>query len=1082
MKKNYLLPDLQVRCPTCFIKAAKKTILLLFFALIAEGISAQSCTVTATNPWEWPSHSNWFIGNGLKGNFSGGALVVSPQPNLTSYEGTTGASDDKGHLLFLSNGRLLWNANGALTYSGLLEGNEGFMTNGSASQGVVTVRHPLDTSSYYIFTVDDAQLPVANGLNYFVFDRNGNLLSGPVSLGGYRTAEGIAATKHFNGVDIWISVYASGTNKFYTYLLTCNGVISPPVISPVAPVFSGQKERGGLAFSWDGKYFAQGHPDYFPDSDKEVSVYKFDNYTGVISDPHHISSAASVEGPYDLLFSPDNSKLYLSSSTGTLSYYDITSWNTSTMAASNTYITGVSTGSHAAIEIGGDGNLYMSTLGTGLGKLSGSMNSGNLAYSNMAGAITNRGLPTMYIPPAEEPDILEVGPFCDTDPPVNLSTFWLCNGLNAEDSLANLSVYTGTGITNTIIGIFDPAVAGAGTHMIIFRRCNSDDTTYIVVDPCACPDTTLSPIPPLCADGTINLNNYKITTEPGTWSISSSPVGSTATLTGSTFHANNTVPGVYVVRFTLSSPIPGCPDYSERTIIINPLPTVTISVGTIACNGQAATLTASGANTYTWCTGVQGNSIIVSPTQSGYYSVTGFNTNACSDKDSVLLTVPAPIVLTTNSTNPGCGTLGSVTATATGGTGTLFYLWNDSLHQTSSTISGLHAGAYVVLVTDSNGCTQTASVDLSNPVLPIAGFNVVSACVGIPVQFINSSIPGAGNSLTGFSWNLGDPGSGAANTPATSAPPPHLYTSTGIDSFYVSLLIIANNGCKDSINKWVHLSPVPVVHFGRPESGCAPVCDHFTNSTTISGVDTNLTWSWNFGDPSSGATNLSALQAPAHCYTQAGSYNVSLTAVSGKGCANSLTINNLVNVYPVPQAAFTASPEATQIFDPEISLFDQSTGTPVYWHWDFGVPDTNKDTSLFQNPVWAYTDTGTYTICLHIENAYGCTDSTCSPVLITDYYTFYIPNSFSPNGDGANDFFNGKGYNIIDYQLWIFDRWGDMIYTTGAARSPESSVPWNGKANNSKEVAQEDVYIWKVNLVDLFSKTHTYTGRVTLIK
>src|SRR4051812_23861606 len=101
---------------------------VIFFFIVPIFSFSQSCPTTAKNPWEWPSHSNWLIGNGLKGTFSGGKLTVSAIPNVTSYEGTSGASDDWGNLLFLNNGRLLWDKQGNLKYSGLLEGNEGFMT------------------------------------------------------------------------------------------------------------------------------------------------------------------------------------------------------------------------------------------------------------------------------------------------------------------------------------------------------------------------------------------------------------------------------------------------------------------------------------------------------------------------------------------------------------------------------------------------------------------------------------------------------------------------------------------------------------------------------------------------------------------------------------------------------------------------------------------------------------------------------------------------------------------------------------------------------------------------------------------
>jgi gliding motility-associated-like protein len=1053
---------------------------ILFFVVPFFSFS-QSCPTTAKNPWEWPSHSNWFIGNGLKGTFSGGKLTVSAIPNITSYEGTSGASDDWGNLLFLNNGRLLWDKQGNLKYSGLLEGNEGSMSNGSAAQGVITVRHPLDTLNYYVFTVDDANQGASNGLNYFIFDRNGNLKSGPVRLGGYRTTEGIAATTHANGVDIWVSVYGSGTTDFYTYLITCNGIVKTPVISPVAPAFSDhQHERGGLAFSWDSKYFAQAHPDEYPNSDKEVSVYKFNNQTGVISDPHHISDPATIDAPYDVLFSTDNSKLYFSTATGTLAYYDISSWNTSTMTASYKQITGVSTGSHSAIEIGGDGNIYMATLSAGLGKLSGNMNTGNLTYTNIPGATTNRGLPTMYLPPFEEPDIQEVGPFCTTDPPVDLNTKWICKGTDAEDPINYPDTYSGPGITDKGKGIFNPAIAKEGIHQIIFKRCNVDDTIYITVKPCGCPDTTLKSMPPICADGSLDLDAYKITSEAGAWSIVSTPPASTATIAGTVFHANNTIAGKYTVRYTLNNKVKGCADSAERVILVNPLPVVTATSGTIACYGQSTTCTASGANAYTWSTGDLGQSITVSPLIVTSYTVTGIDANGCKDTAIVHVAVPDKLELTTVVTNVNClgKDNGTATVTATGGTPGYTYLWNNG--QSTAAITGLAMGTYTVIVTDSKSCMATVSITIGAPVLPRADFNFSTACFGTAVVFTDHSNPGNGNTITTYKWNFGDPTSGNNNIDDSNSPQPHIYNV--MTTYTVKLLIVTNNGCKDSATKQVDVWPVPKADFGSPVSGCKPVCATFKDLSTITGGVISK-WTWSFGDPGSGASNTSSSQSPeTHCYLNPGFYNVTLTVESDKGCKNAITKKDIVNVLNSPKAAFTSDVQEAQIFSPTFHFYDQSTGQPISWHWDFGVTTVLNDTSVILNPKWTYTDTGKYNVCLTVKNAIGCSDYVCHPVAVTPYWTFYIPNAFTPNGDGDNDFFNGSGYNIIQYQLWIYDRWGNMVYTTGKTNDPDHSVPWNGKANNGQELAQQDVYVWKVELKDIFNKPHSYIGTVTLVK
>jgi gliding motility-associated-like protein len=1065
-----------------FEKVLNRITVVIFFLIFPIVSFSQSCPTTAKNAWEWPSHSNWLIGNGIKGKFSGSGITISSQPNVTTYEGTSGASDDWGNLLFLNNGRMVWDAQGTLKFSGLLEGNEGGSTgnNGSAAQGVITVRHPLDTLNYYIFTVDDVLSSSAKGLNYCVVDRKGNLKSGPVRLGTYRTSEGIAATSHANGVDLWVTVYASGSTNFYTYLITCSGVVKTPVISAVAPPKTGDMERGGLAFSWDSKMFAQAHPDYNPNGDKEVTVYKFDNKTGIISDPHHISDPGTVDNPYDVTFSPDNSKLYFSTGFGTLAFYDISSWNTATMAASFKFVKGVNTGSHSAIEIGGDGNLYMATPYGAMGKLTGSLNTGTLTFTNIPGATTNRGLPTMYLPPFEEPDITEVGPFCTTDPPVDLYTKWICKGIDAEDPVNNPDAYSGKGIIDKGKGIFSPADAKEGTHMIIFKRCSVDDTIYITVKPCECPDTTLKPMLPICADGSLDLDLYKITAEAGTWSIVSTPPASTATLIGTVFNANNTPAGKYTVRFTLNNKVAGCPEFAERVIVVNPVPIVTATSGLINCYGQSTTCTANGAAKYSWSNGDIGKSITVTPLIATSYTVTGVDEYGCKDTAIVTITVPDKLEITTVVTNVNClgKDNGTATVTTTGGTPGYNYLWSNG--QNTAAITGLAMGTYTVIVTDTRSCMTSVSITIGAPVLPKADFDFSTACFGTAVVFTDHSIPGTGNTITTYKWDFGDPSSGSNNIDDSNIPDPHVYNA--MTTYMVKLLIITNNGCKDSTTKQVSVWPVPKADFGAPVSGCKPVCATFKDLSTITGGVISK-WTWTFGDPSSGAANTSNTQSPeTHCYQNPGFYHVTLTVESDKGCKNSITKNDMVHVLSSPKAAFTSDKNEAQIFSPNFNFFDHSTGAPTSWHWDFGVTTLLNDTSVILNPKWTYTDTGRYNVCLTVKNAIGCSDVVCHPVTVTPYWTFYIPNAFTPNADGDNDFFNGNGYNITQYQMWIYDRWGNMIYTTGKANDPEHSVPWNGRANNGQELAQQDVYVWKVELKDIFNKPHNYIGTVTLIK
>jgi gliding motility-associated-like protein len=99
------------------------------------------------------------------------------------------------------------------------------------------------------------------------------------------------------------------------------------------------------------------------------------------------------------------------------------------------------------------------------------------------------------------------------------------------------------------------------------------------------------------------------------------------------------------------------------------------------------------------------------------------------------------------------------------------------------------------------------------------------------------------------------------------------------------------------------------------------------------------------------------------------------------------------------------------------------------------------------------------------------------PEITNKPFTFYIPNAFTPNGDGINDEFFGKGENIIEYDMWIFDRWGTMIF-----HGNDINDKWDGKTNHGSDIAQQDVYVWKVRFADLNKIKHDYIGTVTLVK
>ena len=121
---------------------------------------------------------------------------------------------------------------------------------------------------------------------------------------------------------------------------------------------------------------------------------------------------------------------------------------------------------------------------------------------------------------------------------------------------------------------------------------------------------------------------------------------------------------------------------------------------------------------------------------------------------------------------------------------------------------------------------------------------------------------------------------------------------------------------------------------------------------------------------------------------------------------------------------------------------------------------------------------GSYNVQLAVQNAFGCVDTVIHIIQIDPIFTFYIPNAFSPNDDGDNDYFNGKGVGIVKYKLMIFDRWGDLIFVTEKL----DDKGWDGIVSGGDAIAQQDTYVWKVLLTDEFKAKHAYKGVVNLVR
>lgn len=120
-----------------------------------------------------------------------------------------------------------------------------------------------------------------------------------------------------------------------------------------------------------------------------------------------------------------------------------------------------------------------------------------------------------------------------------------------------------------------------------------------------------------------------------------------------------------------------------------------------------------------------------------------------------------------------------------------------------------------------------------------------------------------------------------------------------------------------------------------------------------------------------------------------------------------------------------------------------------------------------------FSEAGTYPVALVVTNKWGCSDTIIKPIVVGEDFSLYVPNAFTPNGDGLNDTFFPKGHGILKYNLAIFDRWGEKLFTTS-----DFLQAWDGTFKGA--ACKNDVYVWKINVTMPDSKLKTYTGHVTL--
>lgn len=464
----------------------------------------------------------------------------------------------------------------------------------------------------------------------------------------------------------------------------------------------------------------------------------------------------------------------------------------------------------------------------------------------------------------------------------------------------------------------------------------------------------------------------------------------------------------------------------------------------------------------------------------------------CVDSTLSVITVyPKVNPVITAEPESGCQPLSVLLTAQEGAAG---YLWDfgDNLNENGSFAInhvyinlGEDVETYktILYTTSAYGCVASDTIDIVVNPVPKPNLTAVPATQmeteagGASVTFQNGTASGPWT----FEFDFGD---GTTNVITSNLNDVvHQYAAPGV---YTVTLYSNIGDCRDSAKTAITITPLPpVALFHSITEGCHPLEVQFFNTSTHA---TNFTWQ--FGDGS-----ISTQENPIHTFYEPSTFTVKLLA-SGLGGSDQTSSDIQVNA--TPQVFFTYAPDSVFVNDKDVRFFNLTSYADRYY-WDFGdinetplvggVNVSPNNTSTLPDPVHQYMFEGWKDVLLIAENDY-CIDSLFIPMAIKvipagalKFPDIFRPGN-SPTGGNIDNlldpqarnsvFFPGVNKQVLEYNLYIYNRWGQLIF-----HSTDINIGWDGFINDTK--AAQGVYIWKVSGVYSNNSPFSDAGDVTLV-
>jgi gliding motility-associated-like protein len=632
-------------------------------------------------------------------------------------------------------------------------------------------------------------------------------------------------------------------------------------------------------------------------------------------------------------------------------------------------------------------------------------------------------------------------------------------------STANIANVQGTGVTYVAV-ITDPLIAAVNSNPVFndwaptfickdapftFDHSATDPDGDSLVYELSNPyeggsqvNRAPSPPPPPPYTPVTFLNPYSVTNPFGGVPLQINPT--TGILTATPNNEGQYVYGVSVKEYRNGVLLGETRrDFQVNVVLCPQLTVASIYSPTIACGSLTANFVSNSfhALTYKWDFGDPTNSnsdtsLLENPSytypDTGSYLATLIayspENELCNDTVTGIVYVYPEFMTEYYVSNTHCSNVFEFSDLSYGLNGTsTFWFWDFGDNSFASYANPVHSynnpGVYNVrLITSADSaCLDTMVKTVHVLQNPIADFSLAIDTCSYTIQADNISQHAAS-----YRWDFGDFGIDFFDEGS------HKYRRPGV--YDVQLIVATDSFCIDSSTVQITIPPVPIPDF----SHAVQMCDSNVVFLDKSLHATRLEWS--FGDGS-----VSEDISPVHTYSLSGSIPVTLTAVSEHNCR--VSIEKDIFFISRKEASFDSWTDSCS----GITTFTDVTANAAFYYWDFG----DGNTSTEKNPAHKFLKEGNHSVVLTLNGESQCADSVLNNVN-TEFplgEKIYIPNTFTPNGDGVNDIFIASIYRPCEiYSITIFNRWGQKVFFSDDA----ANFNWDGSFNGEK--LAEDVYVY----------------------